>query len=241
MPEGGTVRVQLARVSVETTRVLSHSRLGSGTYLALSVSDEGKGISPAVMERLFEPFFTTREAQSGTGLGLAVVHGVIAEFGGAIDVQGKPGHGARFTLYFPESTEPQGAPAPAPVVAPRGAGQSLLVVDDEPALVALAQEMLSGLGYEPIGFSDSVEALHAVRAQPERFAAVITDEVMPRLNGTQFTEQLRTVAPSVPVLLVSGYGGALLAARAAAVGVTRVLAKPLQRVDLARALADLLR
>jgi CheY-like chemotaxis protein len=80
-----------------------------------------------------------------------------------------------------------------------------------------------------------------VRAQPERFAAVITDEVMPRLNGTQFTEQLRTVAPSVPVLLVSGYGGALLAARAAAVGVTRVLAKPLQRVDLARALADLLR
>jgi signal transduction histidine kinase len=241
MPEGGTLSVHLSRVRVATLRVLSHSRLGVGNYLALSVADEGKGISPAVMERLFEPFFTTREAQSGTGLGLAVVHGVIAEFGGAIDVQSKSGHGARFTIYFPESTDIQGVPVPAPVLAPRGAGQSLLVVDDEPALVALAQEMLSGLGYEPIGFSDSVEALHAVRAQPERFAAVITDEVMPRLNGTQFTEQLRTVAPSVPVLLVSGYGGALLAARAAAVGVTRVLAKPLQRVDLARALADLLR
>ncbi|HTT12235.1 MAG TPA: ATP-binding protein [Burkholderiaceae bacterium] len=241
MPEGGTVSVGLARAHVAATRVLSHSRLGAGDYLALSISDQGKGISTAVMERLFEPFFTTRGDQSGTGLGLAVVHGVIAEFGGAIDVQSKPGQGARFTLYFPETAAALGAPAPPPVLAPRGAGQALLVVDDEPALVALAQEMLEGLGYQPIGFSDSVEALHAVRAQPERFAAVITDEVMPRLNGTQFTEQLRAVAPSVPVLLVSGYGGALLAARAAAVGVTRVLAKPLQRVDLARALADLLR
>jgi len=129
--------------------------------------------------------------------------------------------------------------APAPV--PRGAGQALLVVDDEPALVALAQEMLEGLGYQPIGFSDSVAALDALREQPGRFAAVITDEVMPRLNGTQLTEQLRAVAPSVPVLLVTGYGGALLAARAAAAGVTRVLAKPLQRLDLARALADVLR
>jgi len=242
MPEGGTVHVQLTRHREDTTRVLSHSRLAPGNYLALIVSDEGQGITSEVMERLFEPFFTTRGERSGTGLGLAVVHGVIAEFGGAIDVQSTAGRGARFTLYFPESSEAPGAPVPAPaVLAPRGAGQALLVVDDEPQLVALAQEMLEGLGYQPVGFSDSVAALHAVREQPERFAAVITDEVMPRLNGTQFTEQLRAVAPSIPVLLVSGYGGALLAARAAAVGVTRVLAKPLQRIDLARALADLLR
>ena len=101
--------------------------------------------------------------------------------------------------------------------------------------------MLKGLGYEPVGFSDPVAALEALRETPQRFAAVITDEVMPGLSGTRFTEALRQNAPQLPVLLVSGYGGALLASRAAGAGVTRVLAKPLQRAELARALAELLR
>jgi CheY-like chemotaxis protein len=122
-----------------------------------------------------------------------------------------------------------------------GAGQTLLVVDDEPVLVGLAEELLSGLGYDTVGCSDAVAALRALRDAPQRFAAVITDELMPVLSGTQLTEALRQFAPQLPVLLVSGYGGALLASRATAAGVTRVLAKPLQRAELARALADVLR
>ena len=241
MPSGGMLSVGLARAHVAAARVLSHSQLLAGDYLALTVADQGGGITPEVMEHLFEPFFTTRGAQSGTGLGLAVVHGVVAEFGGVIDVRSTPRQGARFTLYLPECTDAEVAAAPLSGVVPGGAGQTLLVVDDEPELVALAEEMLKGLGYHPVGYCDSGAALQALHDDPMRFAAVITDEVMPRLTGTQLTQALRQRAPHLPVLLVSGYGGALLAQRAARAGVTRVLAKPLARADLAQALAELLR
>ena len=240
MPEGGMLSVHLERRHIDAPRVLSHTQLSAGDYLALSVSDRGSGVSPEVMEHLFEPFFTTRAAQSGTGLGLAVVFGVVVELGGAIDVSSHPGQGARFTLYLPECTEGLDRPALEADRAPGGNAQRLLVVDDEAELVALAVEMLMGLGYEPVGYADSSAALQALRDDPQRFAAVITDEVMPRLSGTQLTQALRSFAPQLPVLLVSGYGGAQLAQRAAAAGVTRLLAKPLQRADLARALAQIL-
>ena len=241
MPGGGMLSVQLVRVRVTEPRLLSHAQLSAGNYLTLTVADQGSGITPEVMERLFEPFFTTRGAHAGTGLGLAVVHGVMAEFGGAIDVQSTPGQGARFALYLPECADSLDAPADLQKVAPNGAGQIILVVDDDPALVALAVEMLQGLGYTPDAYSDPLAAQQALREAPQRFAAVITDEVMPGLSGTQLTADLRIHAPSLPVLLISGYGGAALASRAAAAGVTRVLAKPLQRAELARALAEVLR
>lgn len=243
MPDGGTLSVATARRQVRAAEATSHGRLEPGDYMALSVIDEGSGISADAMERLFEPFFTTRRDQSGTGLGLAVVHGVVAEFGGAIDVYSapdQPGRGARFTLYLPESHGELSPLPTTPQAAPTGCGQTLLVVDDDPALVELAEELLADLGYEPIGYTDPRAALAALRNEPERFDAVLTDEVMPELTGTQLTEALRAFAPQLPVLLVSGYGGPQLAARAATVGVTRVLAKPLQRAELALALAQLL-
>jgi CheY-like chemotaxis protein len=241
MPGGGMLSVQLQRDRVKAPRVLSHSALAAGNYLRLSVADQGEGIQPDVMEHLFEPFFTTRGAQSGTGLGLAVVHGVVAEFGGAIDVQSQPGQGARFTLYLPECTETLGTVEHVPSAAIPGSGQRLLVVDDEAELVGMALEMLRGLGYAPEGYIDATAALQAVRERPHQFSAVITDEVMHELSGTRLTQSLRAFAPHLPVLLVSGYGGGLLAQRAADAGVSRVLTKPLQRADLAHALADLLR
>ena len=241
MPRGGMLSVHLGRLEIGEPQVLSHTQLSPGAYVTLAVSDQGVGITPEVMEHLFEPFFTTRAAESGTGLGLAVVFGVVAEFGGAVDVQSTLGQGARFTLYFPESRDPLDASTEPVPQAQAGTGQRLLVVDDEPELVALAVEMLRGLGYSPEGHADPAAALAALRDDPKGFAALITDEVMPGLTGTQLTEALREHAPNLPVLLVSGYGGALLAQRAGVVGVTRVLAKPLQRANLAQALAELLR
>jgi signal transduction histidine kinase len=240
MPEGGVLSVRLQRQAVAAPRVLSHSTLAAGPHLVLTVADQGRGITPEVMEHLFEPFFTTRAAQSGTGLGLAVVHGVVAELGGAIDVQSTPGQGARFTLYLPECLEAGPPPAASAPAWASAAGQALLVVDDEPGLATMAAEMLRGLGYEAVCFTEPQAALDALRAEPQRFAAVLTDEVMPGLTGTQLAQALQAVAPALPVLLVSGYGGALLAQRAAQAGVRRVLGKPLQRAELARALADVL-
>ena len=241
MPGGGMLSVQLRRERVLADRVLSHSGLKPGDYLVLSVTDQGSGITPAVMDHLFEPFFTTRGAESGTGLGLAVVHGVVTEIGGAIDVQSRPGAGARFSLYVPECQEALAAADTIEQPRLQGHGQRLLVVDDEPELVGLTMELLTGLGYVPEGYTDAEVALAALRHRPRDFAGVVTDEVMPGLNGTQLTQALRTFEPRLPVLLVSGFGGALLAHRAREAGVSRVLSKPLQRADLAAALADLLR
>ncbi len=240
LADGALLRVALRREQDLTPRMLSHGQLAAGDYLALSVTDQGSGITPEVLERLFEPFFTTRRAQSGTGLGLAVVHGVVAEFGGAIDVQSRPGEGARFTLYLPESKDDPAVAQAETITAKPCTGEALLVLDDEPALVELMLAMLRELGYAPEGFSDPALALQRLREAPDRFAALVTDEVMPDMTGTQLTEALRTQGLSLPVLLISGYGGAQLAQRAAAAGVTRVLNKPAQRAEVARALAQML-
>lgn len=240
MPDGGMLSVQLERRQVAVPRVLSHSQLPMGHYLALSVADQGIGITPEVMEHLFEPFFTARSTQAGTGLGLAVVFGVVAELGGCIHVESQPGQGARFTLYLPECTDALPMSSEAVDAVPQGVGQPLIVVDDEPALLALAKELLTGLGYEAVCFADASDALRAVVEAPGRFAAVITDELMPGLNGTELASALRDQALRLPVVLVSGYGGALLARRASDAGVSRILMKPLRRGELARTLAELL-
>src|ERR1700733_7399766 len=120
---------------------------------------------------------------------------------------------------------------------PRGRGETVMIVDDEPMLVALAEEMLAGLGYEPVGFESSQTALQVFRSKPERFDLILTDEAMPELGGTELAREIRLLRPDVPIILMSGHWGATLAHRAAAIGVTEVLHKPLQRVDLAESLA----
>ncbi|MGM9487543.1 ATP-binding protein [Ideonella sp. YS5] len=239
MPAQGVLGVRTQRRLLTEPRELSHGSVAAGRWVVLEVSDTGEGMSPVTMERLFEPFFTTR-GQLGTGLGLAVVHGVVQDMGGAIDVQSRPRAGSRFSLWLPDvpaSPTVDAVPAPATGEAPQGAGQAVLVVDDEAALVALAEESLAELGYEPVGFTDAEAALAEVTAQPGRFDLVLTDEVMPGMNGTTFAARLRTLRPDLPVLLMSGFGGAQLQQRAAAAGVRQVLAKPLERTHLARAIA----
>ena len=246
MPTQGVLAVALRERRLAETRELSHGSLGPGRYAVLEVSDTGEGMTSATLERLFEPFFTTR-GHKGTGLGLALVHGVVQDLGGAIDVHSRPGLGSRFSLWLPwaegaAATEAMGeVPAEsAGEDGPRGQGQVVLVVDDEPALVALAEESLAGLGYEPIGFVSAEQALAEVQADAARFDLVLSDEVMPGMNGTTLAERLRALRPDLPVLLMSGFGGAQLQQRAQAAGVRQVLAKPLQREALARAIAGTL-
>ena len=240
MPAGGNLVVALTRTVVAERRVLSHSQLPPGRYIAIAVSDQGAGISNDTMEHLFEPFFTTKSAQSGTGLGLAVVHGVMAELHGAIDVRSQAGEGSCFTLYIPEALGAAHLEVGKPEAQAVRSNHEILVVDDEQALVDLTLQELSALGYLPIGYTDPQQALRAVQHSPQRFSALVTDEVMPDMTGTQLAMQVLQVAPRMPVLLVSGYGGALLAQRALAAGVARVLTKPVPRAELSQAMAGLL-
>jgi PAS domain S-box-containing protein len=241
MEHGGLLEVTLERAQLAQARELSHGNLAPGAYVCLTVSDTGSGIPPQVLERMFDPFFTTKGVGEGTGLGLSLVHGIVADLGGAIDVRTAVGGGTTFTIWLPVAGE---APAPSATAAaelPRGDGQTVMVVDDEKALVALAEETLAELGYEPIGFNSSVQALQAFHEAPHRFDAVLTDETMPDLTGTELAREIRRLRPDIAIVLMSGYSGVQLIERARAVEVREVLRKPLQSKDLAECLGRILR
>jgi PAS domain S-box-containing protein len=236
----GTITIGLEREKVERSRQLQSGTLGVGDYVRLSVADTGSGIDPHVLDLVFDPFFTTKPVGEGTGLGLSLVHGIVTELGGAIDVTTKPGAGACFRVYLPYSGEIERRPAPAARELERGNGETVLLVDDEPALVSLNEELLAELGYEPVGFTSSLDALRAFRAQPDRFDVVFTDETMPDMVGTEFARAVMDLRADIPVVLMSGYSGPKLARRAEEVGIREVLKKPLRLEDVAGALAAIL-
>jgi CheY-like chemotaxis protein len=237
MGEAGTLRVTLEPTDVEAERAFAHGRLASGAYVRLTVADAGPGMDEATLARMFEPFFTTKEVGKGTGLGLSLVYGIVTDSGGAIDVASAPGRGSAFMIYLPridraaEDADEKRRPLA------RGDGERVLVIDDEEPLVALANEVLQRLGYRPVGFSDARAALAEFEAAPHRFDAVISDEVMPGLTGTELTRLLRRRRPDLPILLVSGYIGPMMTERALAAGVSQIIKKPVPSFEMAAALA----
>jgi PAS domain S-box-containing protein len=237
MQNGGVLSVLLERIDLNAPRSLSRGTLAPGRHLRLTVSDTGSGIPPDVFERMFDPFFTTKGVGEGTGLGLSVVHGIVTDLGGAIEITTREGHGTTFEIWLPVAGETGESSHEQIRELPRGRGEVVMIVDDEPALVALAEEVLAELGYEPVGFNSSVSALRAFRADPQRFQLLLTDEAMPDLVGTELAREIRQIAPAIPIVLMSGYGGAQLTQHAAAMGIIEVLRKPLQRQDLAESLA----
>jgi PAS domain S-box-containing protein len=240
MENGGLLAVALDREDVAQDLRLSHGTLPAGDYVRLCVSDTGSGIPPHVLERMFDPFFTTKGAGKGTGLGLSLVHGIVADLGGAIDVNTAVGCGTTFTVWLPCTGEAAVPWTDLTTRLPRGRGQTILIVDNEKPLVALAEETLAELGYEPIGFTSSVVALQTFREAPQHFDVVLTDESMPELTGTDLAREMSLLRPDMPIVLMSGFGGPQLHERAQAVGIRELLRKPLQRKDLAECLARVL-
>jgi hypothetical protein len=166
MEHGGVLTVLLDRVAVPERRALSHGTLSAGPHVRLSVRDTGSGISPVVFEHMFDPFFTTKGVGYGTGLGLSLVHGIVADFAGGIDVMTQAGVGTTFTVWLPAAGETPRLVAEPAKELPYGKGETVMIVDDQPSLVALTEETLAALGYEPVGFDSRVAALQAFRAQP---------------------------------------------------------------------------
>jgi signal transduction histidine kinase/ActR/RegA family two-component response regulator len=240
MDGGGVMEVTLERTELTEAKTLSRGPVAPGDYVRLCVSDSGAGIPPAMLERIFDPFFTTKQVGEGTGLGLSVVHGIVSDLGGAIDVSSSVGQGTRFEIWLPVAGEAAMPTLEPPETLPHGNGETLMIVDDERPLVALAEEVVAGLGYEPVGFVSSRLALEAFRAAPDRFDAVLTDESMPDLMGIELVRQIRALRPAVPAILMSGHGDARLVSRAGDIGIDEVLRKPLHARDIAEALGRLL-
>ena len=202
--------------------------LRPGGYACLAVRDTGPGMDAATVERIFEPFFTTKPAGQGTGLGLAVVHGIVHEHGGSIDVDSAPGEGTTFRVYFPavDSPMPAAAAQPADGAPAPGQGRHILYVDDDEAIVFLMVRLLQRQGYRVSGYTDAREALAAVRAQPEGFDLAVTDYNMPGMSGLEVARALREIRADLPVALASGYITEELRAQAPAAGVRELVYKP---------------
>jgi PAS domain S-box-containing protein len=237
---GGTLRVALEAAEFPAERVLSNGTLRPGHYVRLTVEDSGSGMDAATIVRIFEPFFTTKETGRGTGLGLSLVYAIVADAGGAIDVRSVLEQGSTFTIYLPRAHDAAVIAEEAAIPLSRGNGERVLLVDDEANVLAMTAQVLSRLGYEPVSFSDSRAALAAFEAAPRSFDVVVTDDVMPGLTGTGLASVLRGRRRELPIVLVSGYSGPILAQRALAAGVSELLVKPLQSRDIAAALARVL-
>ncbi len=234
--------IELRQTCVDVGMDVVHPDLVPGRYVCLTVQDSGQGMDGQTLERVFEPFFTTKGPALGTGLGLAVVHGIVKSHDGAVLVESTPGRGTTFTLYFPVlGSQLAGDSAPATAV-PRGAGERVLFVDDEPSLAAVTRRMLERLGYRVVAHASSIEALAAFRADPSAFDVVISDLTMPDMTGAQLALEMRRVRANVPVILSTGYLDRLDAEAARALHARELLIKPYTTEDLAtavrRALAD---
>lgn len=236
MKAGGVLAVQLDVLRFENPPGVVAGVLAAGEYVRLSVQDTGTGIDPELRVRIFDPFFTTKGVGVGTGLGLSLVHSIAVDLGGGVDMESEVGRGTTFTVYLPCSGRVS-MPTAGDEAVVRGNGEAVMIVDDEQTLVRLGEEMIAALGYEPVGFTSPAAALEAFRRDPERFAAVLSDETMPGMTGTGLAAQLISIRADVPVVLMSGYASAALAARARSVGAREVLGKPLNSRDIARALA----
>jgi len=236
---GGILTVRLDEVTVEADQAEADPELAPGRYVRLTVSDTGQGIEPAVMARIFEPFFTTKGVGDGTGMGLAVVHGIVKEHGGAIVAASEVGEGTAFEVYFPRLDLAQPEIAVEEKSLPHGS-ERVLFVDDEETLAQLGEVMLGRLGYRVTAFASSVEALNAVKKRPAAFDVAITDLTMPRMTGLDLARQLLELRPGLPIILVTGYSEMAVEATAGAIGISRCLRKPLEVKELAVAVREVL-
>ena len=210
-------------------------RIRSKEWLVLSVGDTGVGITKKDRERIFDPYFTTKEKGEGTGLGLAIVHAIVRSCGGAIRVESTPGKGSVFHLYFPTSGAEKMVTEDQPLAAMKGGQEHILVIDDEIVLAEMAGEMLEKLGYSVEVLTNSAEALTAIQNSGSQYDLLITDQTMPGLSGLDLAREARRARPDLPVILYSGYSSAINKTLLKEVGVKCFLMKPLSMSSLAEA------
>ncbi len=238
--KGGVLTAGLANTRIDRPEEIGAPDISPGVYLRLTVSDTGHGMEEAVKERIFDPYFTTKGPDEGTGLGLAVVYGIVKNLCGAITVSSVPGQGATFCVYLPATRT---TPLPsAPMAAPLRAGSGLvLLVDDEIPIVDMNREMLENLGYRVVGTHNGAEALDAFMRNPLGFDAVITDMTMPGLTGAELAVEILSIRADIPIILCTGFSESLDQEKAKAMGVRAFLMKPVSMLDLTSVLGSVLK
>jgi PAS domain S-box-containing protein len=237
--EGGILDISLSSVDLDEDTSKLHSNLQTGPYLKLSVGDTGQGMDPKVVDRIFDPYFTTKEKGEGTGLGLAVVHGIVKSHGGVLSIQSQPKKGTTFHLFFPiikGRTESQ-ISAEEPLQNGRG---RILFIDDEEVIADLGKKMLMKLGYEVEALTSSPEALALFQKQPDHFDLVMTDMTMPKMTGEKLAKEIMTIRPDIPIILCTGYSEQITEEKAKILGIKEFAMKPIRIHDIATTIRKVL-
>ena len=238
--DGGALEVSLANVELDDLSASKHLDLTAGSYLRLTVSDTGHGITSEIMERIFDPYYTTKDTGEGTGLGLSVAQGIIKAHGGTITVYSEPGNGTTFHVYLPiileeEREEKEESKEPLPTGSER-----ILFIDDEQALIEIGSQMLEQLGYEVVSKQSSIEALELFRAEPDRFDLVITDMTMPHMTGDKLARELMKIRSDIPVILCTGHSRLVSEEKVNEMGIKAFVMKPLVMRNLAETVRSVL-
>jgi len=241
--KGGNLTISLGQCHVDDKMPEKPPVFKPGDYVVLTVSDTGHGIPPHLVKRIFDPYYTTREKGTGTGLGLAVAQGIVQKHGGGITFTSEVGKGTSFRVFLPisEHADTDDVPeecVPDPVL-PRGS-ESILLVDDEESIIHTGREMLEFLGYTVTCCLKSPEALDMFKTDPSRFDLVITDMTMPRMNGDRFAKELIAVRPDIPIVICTGYNPQIDETTAARLGARAFMFKPLTFQQLAFLVRDVL-
>ena len=230
---GGELTVSLKKVLVTTSDIIS-SDMKPGEYVCLSIADTGKGMSEDVIEKIFYPFFTTKAAGKGTGMGLSVVHGIVTSLNGSIKVDSKPEKGSKFTVYLPISKSPL-TKEKAPTMAKTHTGtERILLVDDEKAIIKMEQSMLERIGYTVVASESSTEALKIFRAAPDEFDIIITDMSMPDMPGDILAAEIKKIRKDIPIILCTGFSNKISLAKAENMGFKGFLLKPITIENLSK-------
>jgi nitrogen-specific signal transduction histidine kinase/CheY-like chemotaxis protein len=236
---GGTLEISLTDIDFKPDSPVLGADVMPGEYAQLVVKDTGIGMSPQVMSRVFEPFFTTREVGKGTGMGLAVVYGIVKDLQGTITVESEPGVGSTFRVLIPkvksEEKEEQ-----VPIAHATGGKEHILFIDDEEMLAEWGEAALERLGYRVTVFTSSTEALKAFSADPSQFDLVITDHAMPHMAGSQLSSELLRIRLDLPIILCTGHSETMSREKAKDLGIREFLMKPLNKQELAEAVRRVL-
>ena len=229
----GRIIIKLNKTTVNRDENKSFlSKVESGNYVKLIISDNGCGIGEESINNIFDPYFTTKEIGKGTGIGLAVVHGIVERHDGAIFVESTPEKGTQFTILFPAYEGKTDKPVDIEIDLPKGS-EKIIFVDDEPSILKLVKQRLENLGYTVSGTTDPVEALKILESNPYGFDLVITDMAMPHMTGDQLVQKILKIRPEIPTILCTGYSEKISENEALELGVSSFVMKPLEKADFA--------
>ena len=235
----GVLGVSLADVDIDADHAAPYPDLHPGPYVKLTVSDTGHGIEPELLERIFDPYFTTKRPDEGSGMGLAVVHGIVKSHGGMITVESKVGEGTTFHIFFPGVEREVTFRTEPPEHFLMG-NERVLFVDDEQAMADTGKQMLEALGYKVAAETSGTEALEVFRAHPDKFDLVITDQTMPDVTGEMLAEELMRIRPDIPIILCTGYSEIMTEEKAKAMGIREFVMKPIVTRNIAETIRSVL-